>query len=175
MSDTTGAGSHAANGQAGAPQQTGGLQPQLQVLAQYIKDLSFENPQAPASLQMGKPGLDVSVDVQARPIGVDQFEVILRIRGDASMTAPSPQKVFVIELVYGGVFMMRGIPQEGIQPILLIECPRILFPFARQVVANVTQSGGFPPLLLDPIDFAGLYRSQLQAQAQQAPGVSQQA
>lgn len=175
MSDTSGAGFNGANGQAGAPQQTAGLQPQLQVLAQYIKDLSFENPQAPASLQMGKPALDVSVDVQARPIGVDQFEVILRIRGDASLSAGANQKVFVVELVYGGVFMMRGIPAEGIQPILLIECPRILFPFARQVVANVTQSGGFPPLLLDPIDFAGLYRAQLQAQAQQGVGSPQQA
>lgn len=175
MSDTSGA--NGANGQAGAPQQAAGAQPQLQVLAQYIKDLSFENPQAPASLQMGKPGLDVSVDVQARPIGVDQFEVILRIRGDASSNpGNNAQKVFVVELVYGGVFMMRGIPQEGIQPILLIECPRILFPFARQVVANITQSGGFPPLLLDPIDFAGLYRAQLQAQAQQgAAGATQQA
>jgi preprotein translocase subunit SecB len=162
MSDTSSAGT---NGQAGAAQ-SGGVQPQLQVLAQYIKDLSFENPQAPQSLQGGtKPALDVSVDVQARPLGVDQYEVLLRIRGDAQGTASN--KVFVVELVYGGVFMMRGIPQEGIQPILLIECPRILFPFARQVVASVTQSGGFPPLLLDPIDFAGLYRMQLQAQQNQ--------
>jgi preprotein translocase subunit SecB len=174
MSDTSGAGS-LANGQAGAPQQTAGVLPQLQVLAQYIKDLSFENPQAPQSLQMGKPALDVSVDVQARPIGVDQFEVILRIRADASAGGQANQKTFVTELVYGGVFMMRGIPQEGIQPILLIECPRILFPFARQVVANITQSGGFPPLLLDPIDFAGLYRAQLQAQAGQQAGATQQA
>jgi preprotein translocase subunit SecB len=175
MSDTSGAGPFAANGQAGAPQQTAGVQPQLQVLAQYIKDLSFENPQAPQSLQMGKPGLDVSVDVQARPVGVDQFEVILRVRADAAVSASNTQKVFVVELVYGGVFVMRGIPQEGVQPILLIECPRILFPFARQIVANVTQGGGFPPLLLDPIDFAGLYRAQLQAQAQQGAGGVQQA
>jgi preprotein translocase subunit SecB len=174
MSDTLGAGS-LANGQAGAPQQTVGVQPQLQVLAQYIKDLSFENPQAPQSLQMGKPALDVSVDVQARPIGVDQFEVILRIRADASLTTSNNPKVFVTELVYGGVFMMRGIPAEGVQPILLIECPRILFPFARQVVANITQAGGFPPLLLDPIDFAGLYRAQAQAQAQQGGAPVQQA
>jgi preprotein translocase subunit SecB len=170
MSDTSGA----PNGQAGAPQQTAGVQPQLQVLAQYIKDLSFENPQAPQSLQMGKPALDVSVDVQARPIGVDQYEVVLRIRADANINQSTNQKVFVTELVYGGVFMMRGIPQEGIQPILLIECPRILFPFARQIVANITQGGGFPPLLLDPIDFAGLFRAQLQAQAQQG-GATQQA
>jgi preprotein translocase subunit SecB len=175
MSDTSGAGTPAPNGQAGAPQQTAGLQPQLQVLAQYIKDLSFENPQAPQSLQMGKPALDVSVDVQARPIGVDQFEVILRIRADANIAQAANQKVFVTELTYGGVFMMRGIPQEGIQPILLIECPRILFPFARQIVANITQAGGYPPLLLDPIDFAGLFRAQLQAQAQQGAGASQQA
>lgn len=160
MSDITGAGS---NGQAGPNQ--AGMQPQLQVLAQYIKDLSFENPQAPTSLQGAKPALDVSVDVQARPLGIDQYEVLLRIRGDAS--GPGNQKVFVVELAYGGVFMMRGIPPEGVQPVLLIECPRILFPFARQVVANCTQGGGFPPLLLDPIDFATLFRAQMQAQAQQ--------
>lgn len=158
MSDTSGAG---ANGQAGAAQ-SAGQQPQLQVMAQYIKDLSFENPQAPTSLQSGKPALDVSVDVQARPLGIDQYEVLLRIRSDAQ--GANNQKVFLAELVYGGVFMMRGIPPEGVQPVLLIECPRILFPFARQILANVTQGGGFPPLLLDPIDFAGLFRAQLQAQ-----------
>jgi preprotein translocase subunit SecB len=140
--------------------------PQLQVLAQYIKDLSFENPQAPTSLQGAKPALEVGVDVQARPIGVEQYEVLLRIRGDAS--AAQNQKVFVVELVYGGVFMMRNVPQESIQPVLLIECPRILFPFARRLISDVTQSGGFPPLLLDPIDFAGLFRAQMQAQAQAA-------
>jgi preprotein translocase subunit SecB len=165
MSDTSSAGPNGGNGQAGTAQ-SAGVQPQLQVLAQYIKDLSFENPQAPQSLQAGvKPQLDVSVDVQARPLGVEQYEVLLRIRADAQGSASN--KVFVVELVYGGVFMMRGIPQEGIQPILLIECPRILFPFARQVVSSVTQSGGFPPLLLDPIDFAGLYRMQLQSQQNQ--------
>lgn len=162
MSDTSGAGLNG-NGMAGPNQTAQGVPPQLQVLAQYIKDLSFENPQAPQSLQSAKPQLEVGVDVQARPLGIDQYEVILRIRGDAG-SAPN-QKIFVVELVYGGVFMMRGIPQEGIQPVLLIECPRILFPFARQIVANVTQAGGFPPLLLDPIDFAGLFRAQLQAQA----------
>lgn len=161
MTDFDGAGSP--NGRGGA-QPDAGNQPQLQVLAQYIKDLSFENPQAPLSLQAGKPQLEVGVDVQARQVGVDQFEVVIRIRGDANQNAT--QKAFVVELVYAGVFMLRNIPQEGIQPILLIECPRILFPFARRIVADVTREGGFPPLMLDPIDFAGLFRQSVQNQAQ---------
>jgi preprotein translocase subunit SecB len=163
MSDDTGATPPSSNGHADPQQFAAGTGPQLQVMAQYIKDLSFENPQAPMSLQAGKPALEVGVDVQARPLGIDQYEVLLRIRGDAQ--GAGTQKVFVIELVYGGVFMLKGIPQEGIQPILLIECPRLLFPFARRLVADITRDGGFPPLMLDPIDFAGLFRAQVQAQA----------
>jgi preprotein translocase subunit SecB len=151
MSDTPGG-----NGNGEALDQAGG--PQIQVLAQYVKDLSFENPAAPMSLQGQKPALEVGVDVQARGLGVDQYEVLLRVRADAKSGA---QTSFVCELAYAGVFMLKGIPAENVQPLLLIECPRLLFPFARRVVADTTRDGGFPPLLLDPIDFAALYRMQM--------------
>jgi preprotein translocase subunit SecB len=131
---------------------------QIQVLAQYVKDLSFENPGAP------KPALEVGVDVQARGLGVDQYEVQIRVRADAKS---ANQTVFVCEVTYAGVFMLKNITQENIQPILLIECPRQLFPFARRVVADLTRDGGFPPLLLDPIDFMTLYRAQLAQQKAQ--------
>jgi preprotein translocase subunit SecB len=143
---------------------------QIQVLAQYVKDLSFENPAAPMSLQGQKPALEVGVDVQARGLGVDQYEVTIRIRADAKAAT---QTIFVCEVSYAGVFALKNISQENIQPILLIECPRQLFPFARRVVADTTRDGGFPPLMLDPIDFLTLYRAQLAQQKgqEQQPAV----
>ena len=165
MSDTPGGNG---NGEA-LDAQAGG--PQIQVLAQYVKDLSFENPAAPISLQGQKPALEVGVDVQARGLGTDQYEVMIRVRADAKAAT---QTVFVCELTFAGVFMLKGIPQENIQPLLLIECPRLLFPFARRVVADVTRDGGFPPLLLDPIDFAALYRMQMaRSQGTQPPQAMQ--
>lgn len=137
---------------------------QIQVLAQYVKDLSFENPAAPMSLQGQKPALEVGVDVQARGLGVDQYEVLVRIRADAKS---ANQTVFVCEVTYAGVFMLKNITPENVQPVLLIECPRQLFPFARRVVADLTRDGGFPPLLLDPIDFMTLYRAQAAQQKAQ--------
>jgi preprotein translocase subunit SecB len=159
------------NGNGQAPdqeaQQAAGQAAQIQVLAQYVKDLSFENPAAPLSLQGQKPALEVGVDVQARGLGVDQYEVLIRIRADAKS---ANQTVFVCELTYAGVFMLKNITPENIQPVLLIECPRQLFPFARRVVADTTRDGGFPPLLLDPIDFMSLYRAQMaQQKAQPQP------
>src|SRR5262245_44300425 len=153
MSDTP-----AGNGNGEALDNQAGAAPQIQVLAQYVKDLSFENPAAPMSLAGQKPALEVGVDVQARGLGVDQYEVLLRVRADAKA---GTQTTFVCELSYAGVFLLKGIPQENVQPLLLIECPRLLFPFARRVVADTTRDGGFPPLLLDPIDFAALYRMQM--------------
>ena len=163
MSDTP------ANGNGSAmddPQGSAAPQAQIQVLAQYVKDLSFENPSAPMSLQGQKPALEVGVDVQARGLGVDQYEVAIRIRADAKS---ANQTIFVCEVTYAGVFMLKNIGQENIQPILLIECPRQLFPFARRVVADTTRDGGFPPLMLDPIDFLTLYRAQLAQQKAQQP------
>jgi preprotein translocase subunit SecB len=137
---------------------------QIQILAQYVKDLSFENPAAPLGLQNQKPALEVGVDVQARGVGVDQYEVQIRIRADAKAAT---QTVFVCEVVYAGVFMLKNITPENIQPILLIECPRQLFPFARRIVADLTRDGGYTPLMLDPIDFMTLYRAQLAQQKAQ--------
>ncbi|MBI1210301.1 MAG: protein-export chaperone SecB [Alphaproteobacteria bacterium] len=156
MSDTPGG-----NGNGEALDNQSGNGPQIQVLAQYVKDLSFENPSAPMSLQGQKPALEVGVDVQGRGLGTDQYEVMLRVRADAKTGS---QTTFVCELTYAGVFMLKGIPQENVQPVLLIECPRLLFPFARRVVADTTRDGGFPPLLLDPIDFAALFRMQMARQ-----------
>ncbi len=139
---------------------------QIGVLAQYVKDLSFENPNAPLTLQKvgeGKPQIDVSVNVNAKKLGDEQFEVDLQITAKAAQGGTA---AFVVELVYSGIFGARNLPQEAVQPFLLIECPRLLFPFARRIIADATRDGGFPPLLLEPIDFAALYRHQMAKQQQ---------
>lgn len=139
--------------------------PHIEVHAQYVKDLSFENPEAPQSLaSQGKPPkIEVSVDVGARGLAPKQFEVELRITAHADYDA---QKAFVVEVLYAGVFTLHNVDDANLKPVCLIECPRLLFPFARRVVADATRDGGFPPLLLEPIDFAVLYmQSQENAQA----------
>ena len=136
--------------------------PQLRIIAQYVKDLSFENPNAPASLgaKQVTPKIDASVDVQAKRESDTDFEVTLKI----SVTAKRADKTaFIAELMYAGLFRLQNIPDDQKQPIVLIECPRQLFPFARRVVADTIRDGGFPPLLLDPIDFAALYQRQMEA------------
>ena len=138
--------------------------PQLMVLAQYTKDLSFENPNAPSSLQQTtQPQISISVNVVTSPLSDTDIEVTLRLEGKAE-TAGSV--MFNIELQYAGVFRIQNVPQEQVQPLVLIECPRLLFPFAREIIATSVRNGGFPPLMLDPIDFASLYQQRL---AQQAP------
>ncbi len=133
--------------------------PQLMVLAQYLKDLSFENPNAPASLQQTmQPQISITVNVNANPISDTDVEVELRLEGKAE-TAGSV--MFNIELVFAGAFRIQNIPQDQLQPVMLIECPRLLFPFAREIVANSVRNGGFPPLLLDPIDFLALYQQRM--------------
>lgn len=131
--------------------------PHVQVHAQYVKDLSFENPGAPQSLanQNGQPKIEVSVDVGARGLTASQFEVELRITAHAEQDGV---KAFVVEVLYAGVFTLHNVDETNLKPICLIECPRLLFPFARRIVADATRDGGFPPLLLEPIDFAGLYQ-----------------
>ncbi|WP_186390222.1 MULTISPECIES: protein-export chaperone SecB [unclassified Stappia] len=147
-----------------------GAVPGMSILAQYIKDLSFENPNAPGSLQpQEQPKLDINVNVGAQPMGENQFEVVLTLTATARTSAMT---VFAIELVYGGLFRIVGVPEEHLHPFVLIECPRMLFPFARNILAEASRNGGFPPLMLDPIDFAALYRqnaAQAQAQAAQKP------
>ena len=140
--------------------------PQLMVLAQYVKDLSFENPNAPRSLaQTAQPQINIAVNVSANPLAEGDIEVELRLEGRAE-TAGSV--MFNIELVFAGVFRMQNVPQENVHPLVMIECPRLLFPFAREIVANAVRNGGFPPLLLDPIDFVALYQQRL-AQMQSPP------
>jgi preprotein translocase subunit SecB len=157
-------------GPAGAPA-AANTQPQLMVLAQYIKDLSFENPNAPRSLgQTTQPQINISVNVGATPLGPTDFEVELRLEGKAE-TAGSV--MFNIELVYAGVFRVQNVPQDSVNPLVMIECPRLLFPFAREIIANSVRNGGFPPLLLDPIDFVVLYQQRMaQVQPQTPPAVT---
>jgi preprotein translocase subunit SecB len=152
-----------ADSMAGGNADNGG-QPQINVLGQYIKDLSFENPSAPRSLRnMGKPGIEISFNVQAQPIGEEIFEVLLSLEATAKA---EEETIYTLELIYGGGFRLHNLPKEAIQPVLFIECPALLFPFVRRLVADLTREGGYPPLLLDPIDFASLYRQRMmQAQA----------
>lgn len=144
----------------------------IAINAQYIKDLSFENPNAPASLlpSSEQPQLDVNIDVQTRSGPDDSYEVVLHIKADAKVGG---KQAFLIELAYAGIATLKNVPKEALQPILLIEVPRILFPFARNILADVTRDGGFAPLMLNPIDFADLYRRHFMAKegaAQEAVG-----
>lgn len=137
-----------------------GAQPSLNILAQYIKDLSFENPGAPRSLQARDkaPAINISVNVNANPLSENDFDVVLSLNAEAK---DGDKALFAVELVYGGVFRISGFPQEHVLPILFIECPRLLFPFARQIVADATRNGGFPPLMIDPIDFAQMFSQRM--------------
>ncbi len=135
--------------------------PQVGILTQYTKDLSFENPGAPQSLQMeGQPRIEINVNVNARRAGDDVYEVELKI--DAKAFNESAV-AFVVELLYAGLFGLRNMPEESLEPFLVVEAPRILFPFARRIIADATRDGGFPPLLLEPIDFGSLYLAQVNA------------
>ncbi|HEY1224018.1 MAG TPA: protein-export chaperone SecB [Brevundimonas sp.] len=151
----------------------GAVAPGFRILAQYVRDLSFENPKAPESLRVeGKPNIDLGVEMnaQGRPDGL--FEVELKLSVKASTEAGV---VFNVELLYGGLFQLSGVAEKDIEPMLLIECPRYLFPFARQIIAGATADGGFyPPFLMDPIDFAGIY-TQRQAEIARGPAQSGQA
>ena len=143
--------------------------PSISIVTQYAKDLSFENPKAPFGLQQqdARPEIQIRVDVRAQQLNAEQFEVLLEVNVDAKA---SNENVFLVELHYGGIFRLANIPQDSLQPLLMIECPRMLFPFARRIIADVTRDGGFPPLMIDPIDFVALYQQSAQAQggAQQA-------
>ena len=135
---------------------------QVSVLAQYIKDLSVESPSAPQSFQwQEQPALDVQFNINIAAMGEGVHEVSLKI----DVSARSDNGVhFVVDLTYAGLFGIRGMPEEALAPILLVEAPRLIFPFARQIVSEAVSNTGFPPLMLDPIDFAGAYMAQLQAQ-----------
>ena len=160
MADTPGNGSTPTQG------------PTLNSLAQYMKDFSFENPNAPRSLQPQEgqgPQINIQVNVNAQQLAEADFEVELTLEGDAKI---NNEVLFAFDLKYAGIFRMRNIPQDQLHPAVMIECPRIIFPFARQIVAEGVRNGGFPPLYLDPIDFVGLYQQKIaEAQGQAgAPG-----
>lgn len=135
--------------------QTGDSQPRLNVVGQYIKDLSFENPGMPGQVA-GRPQIELNVDLQARQMDGEHYEVELKLRVSASGEG---KPIFLLELVYGGLFQLLNVTDEMRQVALLIEGPHILFPFARRIVADVVRDGGMPPLLIEPIDFAALYRA----------------
>lgn len=140
--------------------------PSLRVLAQYIKDLSFENPGTQA--QNEQMATDLGIDVKAAPHaqGNGIFEVSIKL----TATAKAGEAVlFITELDYAGAFQLQNVPDQDVEPMLLIECPRILFPFARRIIADITFDGGFPPLRVDPIDFVSLYQQQKAAGAAQVP------
>jgi preprotein translocase subunit SecB len=140
--------------------------PQLLVLAQYTKDMSFENPNAPNSLtQNTQPQINITVDVSVNPMTGTDYEVQLRLEGKAEVLGTV---MFNVELVFAGMFRLQNVPPENTQMLLMIDCPRLLFPFAREIIANSVRNGGYPPLLIDPIDFIGLYHRRM-TQGQQPP------
>src|SRR5689334_3150538 len=146
--------------------------PQLNVLAQYTKDLSFENPNAPGSLapQAQPPQINIQINVGATNLAQKKFEVCLPVEGKAK---PAGNLMFSFDLVYAVVFRIVNVPPENLHPLVMIECPRLLFPFAREIIATSVRDGGFPPLMLDPVDFVSLYRQNMERQvaAQEAAQV----
>jgi preprotein translocase subunit SecB len=148
------------DGPTAAPAQGAAPAAQLSVLGQYIKDLSFESPGAPQTLQTPgqNPQLKVGVNVNAAPRAEDNYEVSLNVEVNAKNDAGA---IYTVELVYGGLFRLKNVPENLLQPVLFVDCPTILFPFLRRVLADVTRDGGFPPLMLDPIDFGRLFAQNL--------------
>jgi preprotein translocase subunit SecB len=146
--------------------------PSLNVLAQYVKDLSFENPNAPRALaqqpgpQQQPPKINIQINVNAKPLADNDFEVELKIEGRAELPATF---LFGFDLLYAGIFRIQNVPQENVHALIMIECPRLLFPFARAIIADAVRNGGFPPLMIDPVDFVALYRQRMTEQQPPAP------
>ena len=134
--------------------------PSMNMVGQYIRDLSFENPGAPGSIMAGggNPAFNVSISVAVKKQSEDLYAVELTLNAKANR---EQTVLFNVELVYGGVFRLKNVPEATLSQLLMIECPRLIFPFARQVLASVTQQGGFPPLMMEPVDFAAIYRQNL--------------
>src|SRR5437763_2738302 len=146
--------------------------PQLSVLGQYIKDFSFENPNAPRSLapKDTQPSISIQINVGVGQLAPTDFEVALKLEGKAEAEGMT---LFAFDLTFAGIFRVQGVPNEHLHPLLMIECPRLLFPFAREIVATAVRNGGFAPLLLDPVDFVALYQQRVaQMQAQPATPTS---
>ena len=160
------------NTNAGAPGNGGTAQdgqmamPSIQIAAQYIKDLSFENPSM--GINVRQPQIEFSVDLQARKMQDNgPYEVVMKLRVTANQ---EDKTIFLLELAYGGIFVLERVPEEAVQPILLIECPRMMFPFVRRIIADLVSDGGLPPLMIEPIDFAQLYRNRLARAAAEQQG-----
>lgn len=140
----------------------------IQITGQYIKDLSFENPNAPQVFNTLKeaPQIDVNVNVEARKLAENTYEVSLTVKGEANQKDGAA--VFIGELVYAAVVVLGEVPEDAIRPVLLVEVPRILFPFARNIMADITRDGGFPPLMINPVDFFALYKKGLEQEQAEA-------
>lgn len=148
--------------------------PKVSILAQYVRDLSFENVAVQDSDGRldAKPDIQVGVNLDAKKRGEDRYEVVLKVNA----TAKSDDKVmFIVELEYAGIFKVENVPEKQLHPVLLIECPRIVFPFARRIVADATRDGGYPPLLLDMVDFAGIYRAEVKRRQDAAAAAATEA
>ncbi len=144
----------------------------LVVTAQYIKDLSFEAPGAPEvfqRMQHTRPDITINIDVQAVPLKDTAFEVVLNMKAECKV---DQKMAFILELVYAGNFNIR-VPREHLQAVLLVECPRLLFPFARSILAELSREGGFPPVLLGPVDFVAMYQKQLERAGKAGGGAPQ--
>ena len=138
--------------------------PMLSVLAQYTKDQSFENPNAPDSLRSGlsAPEIQINIEIGRQMLEGDNIEVTLMLKAEAKR---GDKIAFIAELEYAGLFAFAGVSAEEIQPLIMIECPRLLFPFSRQIMAEMTQNGGFPSIMLEPPDFAGMFRDEMMRRA----------
>jgi preprotein translocase subunit SecB len=145
------------NGQQATPGGAPDTGQRLVVNAQYIKDLSFENPRAPQSLtqQATAPAVDINVDVNAQSLSPETYEVVLAVKASAKVNG---EPLFLLELSYAAVVTVQNVPREMLASALLVETPRLMFPFARNIVADATRDGGFPPLMINPIDFSELLR-----------------
>lgn len=164
--------SETAQGGSTDPNEAQAQQPRFAVLAQYVKDLSFEHPRAPMSLQAreARPAINVRVDVASREFDTERYEVTLSIHVEATTSGETD---FVVELAYAGLFAVSNVPSNALSAILMIEAPRLLFPFARRIVADATRDGGLPPLMIDPIDFVTLFRRRIEQQRAQQEQASQ--
>ena len=151
----------------GAAKANENVAPSLSVMTQYIKDFSFENPNSPNSLlpKEKQPEINININVNANPLSETDFEVILHLEARAGA---GKDMMFNCDLTYAGIFRLTNVPEEAKHAAVLIECPRLLFPFARQIISDSTRNGGFPPLMIDPVDFARLYQARMAAAAEQA-------
>lgn len=142
--------------------------PRMQILGQFIRDLSFENIAAQKAIQtQTQPDIQVQVALDARKRDAEnQYDVIVKLKIDSKTKDETPQPIFLIEMDYVGIFQVDNVPQEQLHPFLMIECPRMLFPFLRRIVSDITRDGGFPPLNLENMDFLAIYRNELARRAE---------